>query len=873
MQSQSQKSIWEEARDRYGRSLTPSQQKRFEEAFTNATSYSEFLTITVSISHTNPHSFSARLKAALKPLQELAPIFDVIANINGTVGCSIWGPLKLIIQASSNYSKGLETVLDVVEALNTNMERFKIIEKIHQSPTARSVLQKFYFDLIDFCARCIKFGSCGKSRRAICAIFKPFDVEVREIISRMNRHASAIDHTAAALEMQRSDAFRIINEAHAAANEREREHQSSFRKDQSAKDLVIQEKNIRLWLKSAGCEDEKRRRQRERIEGTNSWFFALSLFKDWSNTEILSDNARLLWVSGKPGSGKSILASSIVCYLQGLGISTVYFFFDSKSGTPANPIHFFPLLLFSAGEPLFCIIDAVDEGLEGYEDVDGFLSGVIDTLKGCNMLRICATSRPNPRLEKHLPLDFDDFELPLDSIGAIEDVLPSSKVVIGEHQVSTDITAYIKARIRKSPKLRSCMAESDIKKLCSRAQGMFLWARYMTDELENATTPNALAAKLDQAPRGLNEMYRMIINRLSETLNNDQLYLCQNVLKWTTMARCPLTVDQLTIALAVQNGQKALDPRDVLFNPRKEILTACAPLIEILEHDTVRIAHLSVKEFLFETTEERRKKNFTFSSHEVNAELGVTLLTLLAFDQFRTIRPVCPLENLAVRTSDDSRTNRLLIYALRYWYSHCIDSGAAEKAHALLQLVLHYLASDSSFMWLHTLVLHERSATWLYIENKLADWARGLDGVLAESFRGVIHRLAHRQLEWTNKNFCGTHQNTLEAMAILAETYRNQGQWNDAAALQAKVMEGFTKLFGRTHPMTLRATSRLTSTYRKQGQWDNAEILQLQILGDLEETCRDRLQVMSSLARIYQENGRLHEAEQLQSEVVETYKK
>jgi len=38
--------------------------------------------------------------------------------------------------------------------------------------------------------------------------FKPFDTEAKDVIANIHRHASAIDSTAAIVEMEKSDAFR-----------------------------------------------------------------------------------------------------------------------------------------------------------------------------------------------------------------------------------------------------------------------------------------------------------------------------------------------------------------------------------------------------------------------------------------------------------------------------------------------------------------------------------------------------------------------------------------------------------------------------------------------------------------------------------------
>src|SRR5579862_9395079 len=203
----------------------------------------------------------------------------------------------------------------------------------------------------------------------------------------------------------------------------------------------------------------------------------------------------------------------------------------------------------------------------------------------------------------------------------------------------------------------------------------------MIDELQNATTPNSLKAMLNRAPKGLAEIYHMIIERLLKTLSEDQLRLCRKVLQWTTTARAPLTVDQLAIASAIQVGNNHLDKRDIPF--REEILTVCAPLVEILEDNTVRIVHLSVKEFLFESRMKDGQADFAFSKYSANASLGVALLTLLSFDEFCPTDPSRTPDDEADEENDSLKAHQILQYGLCNWHLHCIDSGTDEKAHQL----------------------------------------------------------------------------------------------------------------------------------------------------------------------------------------------
>jgi hypothetical protein len=283
-------------------------------------------------------------------------------------------------------------------------------------------------------------------------------------------------------------------------------------------------------LKSANFEDEQRLRQRERIDGTNDWFLRHPSFKNWTNLGLPADNPRLLWAHGKPGCGKSILASSVVLELQNLGFRPIYFFFNSESGTASlDPIGLVRAFLFQlldidpqlvdhlfaiytksinseassfdalwgifrlwcsqCSRPIFCVIDALDEALYGCRHPGNFLAAIVGTLKSCEMVRICITSRPNPIIAKHFSPNMDlnldanghstdqwNKRTPSnDDIATIGDDSLIAQVTISERRVSSDIMAYITNKVKSSSKLKSWMDPPDIDALCVRAEGMFLW--------------------------------------------------------------------------------------------------------------------------------------------------------------------------------------------------------------------------------------------------------------------------------------------------------------------------------------------------------------------------------------------------------------
>jgi len=86
--------------------------------------------------------------------------------------------------------------------------------------------------------------------------------------------------------------------------------------------------NLRRWLSPQDSSTNYNMACDAHHKGTAEWFFQGSIFKEWKST------GSLLWVHGKPGSGKSILCSTIVrdiITLRDRGFASMaYSYFDFR---------------------------------------------------------------------------------------------------------------------------------------------------------------------------------------------------------------------------------------------------------------------------------------------------------------------------------------------------------------------------------------------------------------------------------------------------------------------------------------------------------------------------------------------------------------
>ena len=75
-----------------------------------------------------------------------------------------------------------------------------------------------------------------------------------------------------------------------------------------------------------------------RLDGTCDWIRSRPAFVDWISPEFPAGSAKMLWIHGPAGYGKTILCASIVQHLSAaLDPKVAFFFFSSESGSRGDP--------------------------------------------------------------------------------------------------------------------------------------------------------------------------------------------------------------------------------------------------------------------------------------------------------------------------------------------------------------------------------------------------------------------------------------------------------------------------------------------------------------------------------------------------------
>ncbi|KAF8253372.1 hypothetical protein K440DRAFT_679363 [Wilcoxina mikolae CBS 423.85] len=453
----------------------------------------------------------------------------------------------------------------------------------------------------------------------------------------------------------------------------------------------------------------------KRHDNTCTCIFSEKKYQNWI------ERGGILWVRGGPGCGKSVLSSFLSKNPSGDENSSfgnvfpvAYFFCDDKDErlrtadaiianllaqvliqVPNAFVHFLAKRQYAMNKekkswnlgmlwrvfdrivkndncgPIYLIIDALDECEE--ESREKLLVRLKHLWKDLCIkmhVRVNITSRPHIPIASYLP-----------------NVI---QISLNASILNRDITEFVTTEV---PKLPCVSADSDLAKevqrvLINGSDGMFLWVSLILDDLKNSTTTKrrVIREKIKALPKSLPEVYKNILRRIKV---EDQR-AAKTILQWIVCAIRPLTLQELTIAIAVQPDDESMSLiRDEMeTNIQSALQSLFGPLLRIEAGDnTVHLIHQSAKDFLSSTSlKEGNSQGGNFSRDgslsdfyvcptESNLQLAVSCLTYLSFNEFKD-GPLkltdfqCYVNGFDKTFEYLFRSHPFLKYAAIYWPQH-----------------------------------------------------------------------------------------------------------------------------------------------------------------------------------------------------------
>ncbi|KAH9073482.1 hypothetical protein EDB83DRAFT_76113 [Lactarius deliciosus] len=367
--------------------------------------------------------------------------------------------------------------------------------------------------------------------------------------------------------------------------------------------------------------------------GTAEWFFQGSIFAEWKSA------GSLLWIYGKPGSGKSILCSTVIQDILTLreagSASMAYFYFDFRDLDKQHRRNLLPSLLIQLSAQSRPCCDILSRLYSAYDNGGQKPSDSVMTQCLKDMLTIpnqgpvyiildaldeCPNSSgiPSPR-EQVLRLVKELVELRLPYLHICVTSRPEFDIratlgPLAHHRVSLhdqsgqkkDIVDYVNTVVYSDSETMMKRWRDDDKKmvvetLSEKADGMFRWVFCQLDALRHCL-PSSVRQTLKELPESLDETYERIIMGIKKG-NQAHAY---RMLQCLTVAIRPLSVEELAELLALdfdtaKEGVPRLNTDWRWRDHEQAVLSVCSSLVTIVGADdsqVVQFSHFSVKEFL-----------------------------------------------------------------------------------------------------------------------------------------------------------------------------------------------------------------------------------------------------------------------------------
>ncbi|KAJ5619424.1 hypothetical protein N7510_003408 [Penicillium lagena] len=376
--------------------------------------------------------------------------------------------------------------------------------------------------------------------------------------------------------------------------------------------------------------------------GSGKWFLESPEYLNWFD----NSGSNVLWCSGIPGSGKTILSSIIVEDLQKRlkrhSLSAVGYAYCDYNDREVQSIENIigslwrqivhldqhgvsnlqdlynrcmiedrgarPTLRELSGAlrdevnrhvSVFLVIDALDECSEGVRA--GLLHEFSQLPETAHILITSRSKHVPPELRNATSLD----------IKAHEDDI--TNYVVDRVQTAKRLSAWVKGKVS--------LVKQIVTSVLKHAKDMFLLAKLFMDSLCSKLTLKGVLKALKSIPNDLNATYDEAMARIARQ-NEEERDLAYRILYWVTLAYRPITVQELCHALACEPDEDEFDHTNLISE--EDIISVCTGLVTIEPHtNIVRMVHYSCQEYMDKILNDRFPESYQ--------DLARTCLTYLTY--------------------------------------------------------------------------------------------------------------------------------------------------------------------------------------------------------------------------------------------------
>ncbi|KAH8979080.1 hypothetical protein EDB92DRAFT_428718 [Lactarius akahatsu] len=631
----------------------------------------------------------------------LNPTIDVLYAFSATLGEGVglvFSPAKVIfagagvlLLAAKDVEAGQDALIDLFERIENFFKRLESYTAVRPTDVMTDMIIKIMIEVLNIFAIATKEMRQSRAKKYLKKLIGMKEME--DALKRLDKLTQEEARMAAA-EILRLTHI-VDDKVTTVVNDGKEMKQVVQQLASSVDDMKWNQsrKSLREWVFPPDPSTNHNIACDLHHGGTAQWFFRGSMFGEWKST------GSLLWIYGKPGSGKSILCSVIVQDIVTLSeagsASVAYFYFDFRDLDKQHIRNLLPSLLIQLsaqsdprrdilsrlylahdnGEkkprvavmtqclrdmltipdqrPIYIILDALDEcpNSSGIPSPREQVVALVKDLVNLRLphLHICVTSRPEFDIRATLG------SLALHSVSLHDESGQKQDIVDYVHSVVYSDSETMMKKWREGDK------KMVVDALSEKADGMFRWVFCQLETLRQCL-PQSVRRTLNELPESLDETYERVMMEIKKA-NQVHAY---RMLQCLTVAVRPLSVAELAEVLAfdfdaAKGGIPELNSNWRWEDHEQAVLSTCSSLIAVVpgqESPVVQFSHFSVKEFLM--SDRLATSTGDISQYHISLEDAHTILAQASLGVL--------LRDPDVTNNTDSTP--LAQYAAEHWVTH-----------------------------------------------------------------------------------------------------------------------------------------------------------------------------------------------------------
>ncbi|MCJ1382347.1 hypothetical protein MMC17_005460 [Xylographa soralifera] len=557
----------------------------------------------------------AKIRPFLRVLKQYTEVIDVLVSSKPDVLAFIWGPIKFCLQVALNFDRAFDVLLETYRKLNDSLPCVSAIETLFSAhPHVQIVLAHVYKDILTFHER----ASGGLTnmlriagwRIALLTTRNAFENLFEDVLRNLDRSKHLLLTSAHIAHFQEAQEHRCHIELEF---QKQRRHENEQRKL-----AVIQ------WIEPPDHKNNHHEQKKRLVSGTTSWLFNEFTWKDWYCSTYKA--AQLLWISGIPGAGKTVLFSSIVGRIlddNSRHWETAIAFFYCKYGDSARDKYenvAKSLIAQLLQDNQNCLDYLYDKALssnhthaETIEEYQEMIHAMIQCYKNI-YIGIDGLDECEPTERKAILNLLHSFFEPSNSecqvklfVSSraekdIEHSLRSAvRLELAAHYLENDIQVYVQERAKSMNEkfaFDNNFLQHIITTVVSQSAGMFLLSRLIMDTLQDLGTRGEVKDELEEGnlPVGIDQAYGRILKRVQGHKSKRNISRAKLILELLTSAQRTIELHEIQGVLSIN-----LEKRDIDFENRAymdHLKVLCGPILEITETGIVALVHTTAKQYL-----------------------------------------------------------------------------------------------------------------------------------------------------------------------------------------------------------------------------------------------------------------------------------